>query len=70
MVFYSDTVFIVLVALFALSNGYQGSICMMFAPKVVQDPESQSAAASIMVSFLVLGLACGSILSAGMVKLL
>ena len=63
VVFESDTAYLILMVLFSVSSGYIGSACMMFAPKMLPPGQSQATAASIMVSFLVLGLAVGAALS-------
>eukprot|EP00095_Tigriopus_kingsejongensis_P002892 maker-scaffold513_size150706-snap-gene-0.24 protein:Tk02892 transcript:maker-scaffold513_size150706-snap-gene-0.24-mRNA-1 annotation:"equilibrative nucleoside transporter 3" len=70
ILFPSDTTFIFLIILFSISNGYIGNIAMMYAPKVLPDGRSQSTAASMMVSALVIGLGFGSILSTLWVNLL
>lgn len=70
VLFRSDIAFIVLIVLFSVSNGYVGNIAMMYAPKVLPDSQSQSTAASIMVSALVIGLGCGSLMSTVWVALL
>ena len=63
VVFDSDAVYLVLIVLFSLSSGYIGSACMMFAPKMLPPGQQQATAASLMVSFLVFGLAIGAALS-------
>ena len=68
--FFSDWAYLGFMLLFSLSNGYIGSICMIFAPKTLPEGPAQSTGASIMVSFLVLGLAVGSALSMCSVLLL
>jgi equilibrative nucleoside transporter 1/2/3 len=68
--FYSDTVYLILVSLFSLTNGYLGSICMTFGPKMMTNPHEQGQAASLLVFFLVFGLAIGSAISPLTVKLL
>jgi len=70
VVFDNDFIYLLIMLTFSLSTGYVGAICMMFAPKALKTPEEQGAAASIMVSFLVLGLAVGSVLSQFTVMLL
>lgn len=69
VLFESDTVYIILMILFSVSNGYVGSICMMNAPQTCQAEEQQTAA-SLMVAFLGLGLGAGSALSFLFVKLI
>ncbi len=66
----SDPAFVIGVALFAWTGGYIGSVVMMFGPKHLPDGQSQSIAASVLVSFLVLGLAFGAALSSVCVMLL
>eukprot|EP00096_Caligus_rogercresseyi_P013838 TRINITY_DN6432_c0_g1_i1.p1 TRINITY_DN6432_c0_g1~~TRINITY_DN6432_c0_g1_i1.p1 ORF type:complete len:260 (+),score=74.63 TRINITY_DN6432_c0_g1_i1:741-1520(+) len=63
VVFESDGVYIALMILFSLSNGYISSICMMSAPGIIKKPEEQSTAASLMVACLGLGLGVGAGLS-------
>jgi len=60
--FQSDTVYIVIMLLFSLSNGYLSNICMMSGPQVCH-PDDQMTAASLMVAFLGIGLATGAALS-------
>ncbi|XP_053170901.1 equilibrative nucleoside transporter 1-like isoform X2 [Scomber japonicus] len=60
--FQHDGVFIVLMVLFAFSNGYLASLCMCFGPKKVLPHEAETAGA-IMAFFLSLGLALGAALS-------
>ena len=54
----------------SISNGYIGNIAMMFGPKMLDCPEEQSRAASILCFFLVLGVAVGALLSAPLLQLL
>jgi len=68
--FKSDTVYIVLMVLFSVSNGYIQSICLMFGPKVLSTPKEQSRAASILIFYLVFGLTVGALLSAPLLSLL
>ena len=56
--------------LFSISNGFIGSIAMMYGPKMLQNGEDQGRAASLLVSFLVLGLAVGAFTSQLLVALL
>jgi len=58
----SDIAYIIIMALFSISNGYVGSICMMSAPQIVRSEEGQTAA-SLMVALLGLGLGSGAFLS-------
>jgi hypothetical protein len=66
----SDAAFLVLIALLSISNGYIGNIVMMFGPKMLDRPEDQGRAASILVFFLVLGLTVGALLSTPLLRLL
>ena len=63
-------VYLAFMAIFAISNGYIGSIILMFGPKMLQNSQDQSQAASILVLFLVLGLAVGAALSDFILRLL
>ena len=56
--------------LFSLTNGYLANICMMSAPKMVEQPRLQSVAASYVVFSVVAGLLAGSAASRLWVKLL
>lgn len=60
--FESDVAYIVIMALFSITNGYVGSICMISGPQVVRPEEAQTAA-SLMVAMLGLGLGLGAFLS-------
>jgi len=68
--FPSDTVFLLLSAIFSITNGYIGNIVLMFGPKMLSNPEDQGRAASILLFFLGLGLAVGACLSYPLVHLL
>ena len=70
VVFYSDTAYLLFMALFSLTNGYLGNAVMSFGPKMMTNPQEQGQAASILVFFLVFGLAIGSAISTFSVKLL
>ena len=59
-----------MIATLSISHGYIGNIVMMFGPKMMERPEDQSRAASILVFFLVLGLTVGALLSAPLLQLL
>ena len=37
----SDAGFLLVNLLFSVTNGYTGTICQIFAPKMLQDPKSQ-----------------------------
>ncbi|XP_074648199.1 equilibrative nucleoside transporter 1-like isoform X4 [Tubulanus polymorphus] len=68
-VFFSNDAYpIVFIALFAVSNGFIGTLCMMFAPGHVH-PDDAETAGSMMSFFLSVGLALGSVISVGLVKL-
>jgi len=67
--FESDVVYIIIMLLFSVSNGYIGSICMMCGPQVVRGEEAQTAA-GLMVALLGLGLGTGAFLSNFFVKLI
>ena len=54
--------------LFSVSNGYLGTICMMFGAKNLPENEKASGGATL-VTFLVVGLAVGSLCS-GLVLML
>jgi len=60
--FESDIVYIIIMSLFSITNGYVGSICMISGPQVVRPEEAQTAA-SLMVAMLGLGLGMGAFLS-------
>ncbi|XP_030626833.1 equilibrative nucleoside transporter 1 [Chanos chanos] len=60
--FEHDAFFIVIMILFAFSNGYLASLCMCFGPRKVLPQEAETAGA-IMAFFLSLGLALGAALS-------
>jgi len=65
----SDVAYIIVMALFSITNGYVGSICMMSGPQVVRPEEAQTAA-SLMVALLGLGLGSGAFLSNFFAKLI
>uniref|UniRef100_A0AAY4B0E7 Solute carrier family 29 member 1 n=1 Tax=Denticeps clupeoides TaxID=299321 RepID=A0AAY4B0E7_9TELE len=62
VIFHHDACFILLMIVFAFSNGYLTSLCMCYGPKKV-DPHEAETAGTIMAFFLSLGLACGAALS-------
>ncbi|XP_029464805.1 equilibrative nucleoside transporter 3 [Rhinatrema bivittatum] len=69
VLFLSDAYPIVFISLLGLSNGYLGSLSMMYGPKVV--PRELAEAAGVMMSFfLSLGLALGSAFSVLIVHLI
>ncbi|XP_033610781.1 equilibrative nucleoside transporter 1 isoform X2 [Cryptotermes secundus] len=65
----SDLYYILIIVLFALSNGYLANITLICVPKIVDSTE-QETASSMMAAFLGIGLATGSALSLVMVKVL
>jgi equilibrative nucleoside transporter 1/2/3 len=56
----TDVGYLILVAFFAVSNGYAGSLAMMFAPNSFPAKADKGKAASLMVFCLTLGLCIGS----------
>ena len=66
---YSDTIYIGLMFVFSISNGFLTSVVMVAAPARVQ-PSHQQTAANLMAGILGLGLAAGAALSVLAVKLL
>lgn len=60
--FHNDYAPIIAMLFFGLSNGYLGTVCMMYGPRVL-DPENMELGGSMMALFLSLGLALGSALS-------
>uniref|UniRef100_A0A3Q3NL72 Equilibrative nucleoside transporter 2-like n=2 Tax=Mastacembelus armatus TaxID=205130 RepID=A0A3Q3NL72_9TELE len=62
VLFSHDCAFVVIIALFAFSNGYLASLCMSYAPQLVRSKDGETAG-SLMPFFLVLGLALGASLS-------
>ena len=67
---HSDAAFYVGMLLCSLSGSHIEAVCMMFGPKTLPDPERQSIAASVMVAWLVTGMAVGAALSSVWVMLL
>uniref|UniRef100_A0A2M3ZMA1 Putative equilibrative nucleoside transporter n=1 Tax=Anopheles braziliensis TaxID=58242 RepID=A0A2M3ZMA1_9DIPT len=59
---HSDYIFTVLMAAFALSNGYLANVALIGAPRSVE-PHEKEMASSMMAAFLGIGLACGSAIS-------
>ncbi|ETN60744.1 equilibrative nucleoside transporter [Anopheles darlingi] len=59
---HSDYIFTVLMAAFALSNGYLANVALIGAPRSVE-PYEKEMASSMMAAFLGIGLACGSAIS-------
>ncbi|CAH1955270.1 unnamed protein product [Acanthoscelides obtectus] len=69
VVFDQDYQYILILLLFALSNGYLTNISTIFVTKVVEDHEKEIASSAITI-FLVLGLTVGSALSLVIVRLI
>jgi len=60
--FNHDVAYVIIMAIFSLSNGYLSCICMMSAPQLCDGSEAQTAS-SMMVALLGLGLGTGSLMS-------
>ena len=67
---YSDTAYILFVITHSVTNGFIGSMGLMYGPKMLHSGEDQGRAASLLVSFLVFGLAIGAFTSQLTVALL
>nr|CAD7572768.1 unnamed protein product [Timema californicum] len=65
----SDLYYILIIVVFALSNGYLANITLICVPRVV-DVADQEIASSMMAAFLGMGLACGSAVSLVVVKVI
>lgn len=65
----SDITFIILILIFAISNGYLANIALINVPKIVNQHEKEMAS-SIMAASLSLGLAIGSCFSMFIVQIL
>lgn len=65
----SDILYILLMVVFSISNGYLANLSLICAPKQVREVEREMAS-SMMAAFLGVGLAFGSALSLILVKLL
>lgn len=65
----SDILYILLMVVFSISNGYLANLSLICAPKQVREMEREMAS-SMMAAFLGVGLAFGSALSLILVKLL
>lgn len=63
VIFYSDTVYCILIILLAFSVGYFGNLCLIHAPKTHVLAEYQEATSLILTACYVLGQATGSSLS-------
>lgn len=68
VLFRNDFIFVVMNALFAISNGYLTSVTMVYAPKKV-DCFLQERVGTIMVAVLASGMSLGSIVSLVVVKI-
>jgi len=68
VLFHSDTAYIIIMAVFSISNGYLANICMISAPQICI-PEEQQTAASLMVALLGLGLGSGALLQGAVLAL-
>ena len=68
----SDAIFCILVSILALSNGYIGNICAIFAPSTLKTTKKQEKeAVSIMLNAsIIFGIATGSLLGFLTCKLL
>uniref|UniRef100_A0A182Q441 Equilibrative nucleoside transporter n=1 Tax=Anopheles farauti TaxID=69004 RepID=A0A182Q441_9DIPT len=66
---HSDYLFIVLMAAFALSNGYLANVALIGAPRAVGEHEKEMAS-SMMAAFLGVGLACGSAISLMIIEMI
>lgn len=66
---HSDYIFIMMMCVFAFTNGYLANIAMIWAPRSVRNCEREMASSS-MAAFLGLGLAFGSSLSLIIVQFL
>ncbi|KAJ3614299.1 hypothetical protein NHX12_017873 [Muraenolepis orangiensis] len=61
-IFANDFAFVIIMALFAFSNGYLASLCMAYAPRLVRSGDCETAGA-LMTFFLALGLSLGASIS-------
>ncbi|XP_040571724.1 equilibrative nucleoside transporter 1 [Lepeophtheirus salmonis] len=61
--FHSDSDYIFLMTAFGLSNGYLGAFAMIHGPDCFEEPELQEMVGMILVAFLCLGTAVGSLFS-------
>ncbi|XP_031561564.1 equilibrative nucleoside transporter 1-like isoform X2 [Actinia tenebrosa] len=62
VLFNDDTYFIVFMLLFGISNGYLGSLCMMYGPGLVEKKDSETAG-TMMAFLLIVGLGLGAAFS-------
>ncbi|GJQ65552.1 nucleoside transmembrane transporter [Trypoxylus dichotomus] len=69
VLFIKDYQYIIILFSFALSNGYLANLALVWAPRVVEQHEKETAS-SMMTVFLGVGLAVGSCISLFIVKLL
>jgi len=70
VLFSYDADYYALMAMFSISNGYLGNLCMMLGPKTSDNDQEQERIASMMVAVLVLGIGIGSALSYPVVNLM
>merc|ERR1712029_98583 len=70
VLFSYDADYYALMAMFSISNGYLGNLCMMLGPKTSDSDQEQERIASMMVAVLVLGIGIGSALSYPVVNLM
>ncbi len=70
VIFDSDSVYIMMMAAFAVSNGLLGNLCFLRGPKVFASPAEQETAAMVLVACLVCGTGIGSALSYPVVEAL
>ncbi|XP_060792294.1 equilibrative nucleoside transporter 2 [Neoarius graeffei] len=68
-VFKHEFAYIVIMSLFALTNGYFGCLCISYAPQLVRSKDAETAGA-LMTFFLALGLSLGGVLSFALIELL
>uniref|UniRef100_A0A1B6CLN8 Equilibrative nucleoside transporter 3 n=1 Tax=Clastoptera arizonana TaxID=38151 RepID=A0A1B6CLN8_9HEMI len=66
---HADYIYVLIVIIFGLSNGYIANIVFICVPKIV-DVHEQETASSMMAAFLGVGLACGSALGLGWVEII
>ncbi|XP_056302191.1 equilibrative nucleoside transporter 2 [Danio aesculapii] len=69
VVFNHDMAYIILMSLFAISNGYLACLSMSYAPQLVRPKDAETAGA-LMTFFLALGLSLGAAFSFGLKNLL
>jgi len=62
VLFDNDAYYITFMALFGISNGYLGSLCMMYGPQLVE-PRDAETAGTMMAFLLIVGLGLGAAFS-------